>query len=236
ARRNMKISAADNGTEKPTMKTRQSRVSPIAATCVPGKMYARRQPSPLAPSQSAKAGNGSSAQARDRSGRLNSNAANAAAAAVAAEPTTASHMSGVAIRRCHIAARLANAASAAASATTSASQMSARNGGDHKGRTGCRFAAKAPISRSCGRSRASAIVGSGIELQPQRLERPVQVDLERTLAAAGQCRGIVERFFLQHEMAHSVALALRQLCHGGLDPSGVLTALDSGREVHVLIG
>lgn len=64
----------------------------------------------------------------------------------------------------------------------------------------------------------------------------MQIDLERSFAPAGQCRGIVERFFLQHEMMHRFTLTFRQSGNRGLNPSAPLVALDPGRNVHALIG
>jgi hypothetical protein len=119
------------------------------------------------------------AQARDRPGRLSSNAANAAVAIVATEPSTASHMSGIAVMRRHIAVTSANIAIATATAATSMSQISARSAGGSSGRTGRRSATSAPIRRSL----ESSISISAIHLEAQRAQRPMQVHLERSFAA-----------------------------------------------------
>src|SRR6476660_1345220 len=164
------------------------------------------QPRPLAPTHNASAGSSSKAQARDRSGRLSSNAANAAVAIVATEPSTASHMSGIAVMRRHIAVTSANIAIATATAATSMSQISVRSAGGGSGRTGRRSATSAPIRRSL----ESSISISAIHLEAQRAQRPMQAHLERSFAAPRQYRGVGQRSLVNHEMLDSLALARRQ--------------------------
>src|SRR5208282_3579465 len=141
-------------------------------------------------------------------------------------------MSGLAARRCHIAATSANVASAAATAATRASQKSARRAGGGRRRTGRRSAASASIRRSY----ESSISISAMHLEAQCGQRPMQVHLERSLAAARQHRGIAQRFLLKHEMVYRLALALRQFRECRADPLGSFLVLDPSRKVDGFVG
>ena len=89
ARRSIPTRTSDNGSETVSRKATHPPVWCRSAGSAPGTAQSRRQPTPLAPIQSAAGARGSSAQAEVRPGTLVWNAATAAATAVSTAPRAA---------------------------------------------------------------------------------------------------------------------------------------------------
>src|SRR5262249_15095419 len=137
----------------------------------------------------------------------------AARIAVNVDPVAASHMSGAARSRCPRAETSATMASTIAVATTPASHVNARTPGDLRRCTGARSLAREPIRRSVGESVSEGVFMAlfpRLHFIPKRLQRAMQIDLERARSAPRQRGGIRERTLLQHEMLHGFPLACRQ--------------------------
>src|SRR5215471_14757710 len=227
------ISKADNGTDKPTINKRQSFSSFIVAECASGINQARRHPAPVAAIQISAAGIGNSAQARDRSGIDSANAASAASTVVAADPNADIHMSGAAASRRITAETSHNAISTNAVAATAASHISALTAGDRSLRIGRRCAARSRIRCSwplLGWA-GDTVLLSLPERGPQRLERAMQIDLERALRALRQRRGVGQRPVLQDQMLHRFPLSLRQSRKRPIDARRVVGVLNTPRGV-----
>src|SRR3954469_13040573 len=159
------------------MKMKHDRGACAPTTSVPATPV-RQQPQELAPTQSANGGSGSKAQTGDRSGTESRNAAKPASSAVKPAPTSSAYSPGPPASLRDTVPTPPTHASATAVTATAPIQTSARTHGERSRRTGRSSPASDRIS-------ASAPSRSDIAAQPlpQRLQRPMQVDLERDLRA-----------------------------------------------------
>ena len=62
---------------------------------------------------------------------------------------------------------------------------------------------------------------------PERLQRPVKIDLEGPLAPAGERRGLIEGEFAQAEMLHRLPLALGEGRHRARQGGGAVPGLEA---------
>src|SRR5262245_49284550 len=193
------MSNADSGTANPTIKIRQSRASLKSAACVPGTNHVRRQPTTLATIHNRAAGSGSSTHVRRASGRLSGKTAMAAKIAVNVGPVTESHMSGAALSRSPSAERSPITANMIAITATTASHVSALTLGGRSRRTGTRSVARSRIRRSFTESEFEDVLMAlfpRLDSIAKRLQRTMQVDLERARGAPRQGGRVGEQALL----------------------------------------
>src|SRR5262245_34419719 len=133
-------------------------------------------------------------------------------------------MSGAAPMRRIIAPTSAVAARMTAMRPTKARKPSVRIAGAGRRRTGVSSAPRLRIKRSCDSDAIPSTFSD--QARTQRLERAMQVDLERTGRASGRGRGFRQAALVQRKLLHGLALTLRQRGDGLAERGG--PALDVG--------